>query len=446
MIRRGFQGHILRQFTSAFWRNTNTAIFSQTLREMAMFPLNGKRILSFETWGSGAFHGELLALIGAELINVEDPKQRGNPLRQMGSLYLDEEKQDNEGNQFCLHNKKSLALDIRTEEGQDILHKLVTASDAVINNFRGSLPEKLGITYEHLAPHNEKIVCSHLSAYGRDNERANWPGYDFLMQAETGWMSVTGEPGSIPTKVGVSVVDLLGSVYAALCTVAALYRAERTGKGGDADTNLFDIALNCMCYQAMWFLNDGFVAGKQPRSAHTTQAPCQLYRTFDGWIYIACLSQKFWKLLCEKISHPELTEDQRFRTNEHRLEHRQVLTDVLDEIFSKEPTKRWLELLSGAVPCAPVHDVPQTFENPFVRNSGKIISVAYDKDPKRTNVEFIAPPFRFDGKIFTDFRIGPRLGQHTAEILESLGYDREEIQELDEKQIIIVSRKNGKDG
>jgi crotonobetainyl-CoA:carnitine CoA-transferase CaiB-like acyl-CoA transferase len=112
----------------------------------------------------------------AEVINVEDPHQRGNPLRRMGSLYLDEEKQDNEGNQFCLHNKKSLALDIRTEEGHDTLHKLVTVSDAVINNFRGSLPEKLGITYEHLAPYNKKIVCSHLSAYGRDNDRTNWPG------------------------------------------------------------------------------------------------------------------------------------------------------------------------------------------------------------------------------------------------------------------------------
>jgi len=406
-----------------------------------MFPLKDKRILSFETWGSGAFHGELLALMGAEVINVEDPQQRGNPLRRMGSLYLDEERQDNEGNQFCLHNKKSIALDIRTEAGQDVLHKLVTTSNAVINNFRGSLPEKLGITYKHLAPYNEKIVCSHLSGYGRDNERANWPGYDFLMQAETGWMSITGEPGSIPTKVGVSVVDLLGSVYAALCTVAALYRVEHNGKGGDADTNLFDIALNCMCYQGMWFLNDGFVAGKQPRSAHTTQVPSQLYRTADGWIYIACLSQKFWGLLCEKINHCELMEDKRFRTNENRLENRQVLTDVLDGIFSKKSINEWLELLSGTIPCAPVADVRQTFENPFVRNSEKIITVLYDKSPKRTSVEFIAPPFSFDGKKFTDFRIGPRLGEHTAEILKSLGYTEDEIRKLDEKQIIIVSLK-----
>ena len=331
-------------------------------------------------------------------------------------------------------------MDIRSEEGQNVLRKLVTVSDAVINNFRGSLPEKLKITYKHLAPYNKKIVCTHLSGYGRNNERASWPGYDFLMQAETGWMSLTGEPDSIPTKAGVSVVDLLGSVYAALCTVAALYQAERTGKGTDADTNLFDIALNCTCYQGLWFLNDGFVAGKQPRSAHTTQAPSQLYRTADGWIYIACLSQKFWELLCKKISHPELIEDERFRTNEDRLKNRQVLTDVLDGIFSSKSTKQWLELLSGTIPCAPVDGIRQTFENPFVRNSGKIITVPYDKSSKRTQVELIAPPFSFDRKVFTSFKIGPRLGEHTAEILGSIGYTEDEIVRMDEKQIIIVSR------
>ena len=406
-----------------------------------MLPLKGKRVLSFETWGSGAFHAELLALMGAEVINIEDPQQNGNPLRRMGSLYLDEEKQDNEGNQFCLHNKKSLALDIRTDEGREILHKLVTASVAVINNFRGSLPEKLGITYSHLAPFNEKIVCTHLSGYGRDNERADWPGYDFLMQAETGWMSVTGEPDSLPTKVGVSVVDLLGSVYAALCTMAALYHAELSGKGCDADTNLFDIALNCMCYQGLWFLNDGFVAGKQPRSAHTTQAPSQLYKTSDGWIYVACLSQKFWELLCDKISHLELMEDERFSDNEARLENRAVLTEVLDGIFSEKPTVFWVELLSGIIPFAPVNDVPQAFTTSFVRNSGKIINIPYDKSQRRNNVEFIAPPFMFDGEMFIDFSIGPSLGEHTTEILEFLGYKNDDIRILEENKIIVTSQK-----
>jgi succinate--hydroxymethylglutarate CoA-transferase len=379
--------------------------------------------------------------MGAEVVNVEDPKQRGNPLRRMGSLYLDEEKQDNEGNQFCLHNKKSLALDIRTEQGREVLRRLLPRSDAVINNFRGSLPERLGITYKHLSPYNEKIVCCHLSGYGRDNERAGWPGYDFLMQAETGWMSLTGEPDSIPTKVGVSVVDILGSVYASLCTVAALLRAERTGKGGDADTNLFDIAMNCTCYQGLWFLNDGFVAGKQPRSAHTTQAPSQLFRTNDGWIYIACLTQKFWELLCERIGCLELVKDERFIANDDRLKHRRILTELLDKVFKARSTKEWLELLSGTIPCAPVDDIRQAFENPFVLDSGKIIEIPYDKSPGRSRVRFVAPPFSFDKERFTDFRIGPRLGEHTAEILLSVGYTEDEIRALDQRKVVIASMK-----
>jgi crotonobetainyl-CoA:carnitine CoA-transferase CaiB-like acyl-CoA transferase len=236
-----------------------------------MRPLEQIRVLSFETWGSGAFHGELLAMLGAEVINVEDPRQHGNPLRAMGSLYLDQDKLDNEGNAFCMHNKKSLALDVHHDEGKQVFHRLVKTADAVIDNFRGNKAESLGITYEALKTYNPKIVCTHLSGYGRDNERRSWPGYDFLMQAETGWMSVTGDPESIPTKVGVSVVDLLGSVYGAMCTVSGLLRAQRLEQGCDADTNLFDIAFHCLSYHGLYYLNEGFVGRRQPRSAHATQ-------------------------------------------------------------------------------------------------------------------------------------------------------------------------------
>ncbi len=401
-----------------------------------MLPLQDKRVLSFETWGSGAFHAELLALMGAEVINIEDPRQEGNPLRKMGTLYLDAARQDNEGSEFCMHNKKSLVLDIRTARGQEVLHRLVKESHAVINNFRGSLPAERGITYEHLAVHNPRIVCTHLSAYGRDNERAAWPGYDFLMQAETGWMSVTGDPGSPPTKVGVSVVDLLGSVYGALCTVSALLRAERTGLGCDTDTNLFDIALNCLAYQALWYLNDGVLEGKQPRSAHTTQAPSQIYRTADSWIYIACLSQKFWEILCHELGHEELLTDERFTTNNERRKNRDELTGILDIIFSSQSTSHWCETLQGKVPVAPVYDVKEALDNEYLERSGKVRAIPFDGDPSRQEFRFLAPPFSFSGAAGVEYTRAPVIGQHTEEILGSLGYDATAIAGLREEKVI----------
>ena len=382
-------------------------------RNKMMLPLKDKKILSFETWGSGAYHAELLAFLGAEIINVEDPRQNGNPLRNMGSVFLDPECNDNEGNEFCMHNKKSLVLDIRTEKGQEALHRLVKISNAVINNFRGNLPEKLGVTYERLRGYNPKIVCTHLSGYGRGNERADWPGYDFLMQAETGWMAITGEPGSIPTKVGVSVVDLLGSIYAAFCTVSALLRVERMGEGCDVDTNLFDIALNCLAYQAMWYLNDGIVKGKQPRSAHSSQAPSQIYRTANGWVYVACLTQKFWEFLCDKLERKDLIVDKRFRTNNDRMKNRDELTGILDGIFSGHDTSYWCEKLQGTIPFAPVLNIKEALDSEFVRNNGKIIDVPYEDNPERKKVYFIAPPFSFPKISGIKYKLASKLGEHT---------------------------------
>ncbi|WHI47247.1 CaiB/BaiF CoA transferase family protein [Microbulbifer sp. JMSA004] len=395
-----------------------------------MLPLHGKRILSFETWGAGSFHGTLLAFLGAEVVNIEDPKQDGNPLRKMGSIYLDEAREDNETSESTLHNKKSLALDIRAPAGRKVFLKLVNNSHAVIDNFRGSLPEELGVTYADLKVANPKIVCTHLSGYGRDNNRKHWPGYDFLMQAETGWMSVTGEPGSIPTKVGVSVVDLLGSVYSALCTVSGLLRTEVTGKGGDFDTNLFDIALNCLCYQGLWFLNEGIVPGKQPRSAHASQAPCQLVKTSDGWLYIACLTEKFWELLCDELGSTELQSDIRFLSNDNRMKHRELLTHTLDQHFTKKNTEDWCAQMEGKIPCAPVYDIAQALNNTYVRNNGKVTSIPYTRSEKRKSVQYISAPFSIPDSPAMEFQQAPLYGENTLEILNGLGIPKDEIDQL----------------
>jgi succinate--hydroxymethylglutarate CoA-transferase len=388
-----------------------------------MLPLAGLRLLCFESWGAGSFGAMLLAHLGAEVISVENPAVGGNTLRHMGLYFLDAARQESEGFLAANQNKRSFTLNLKTSGGQEILHKLAATADATLDNLRGDVPEKLGITYEALKESNPKIVCAHISGYGRTGPRAGWPGYDFLMQAEAGWMSVTGEPGGIPAKVGVSVVDLMGGLYGALELLAAIIGARATGVGRDIDTNLLDIALASLCYQGIWYLNEGLMETCQPRSAHTAEAPCQLYRTQDGWLYIACLLPKFWDRLCEILSRQDLLADPRFATNESRMQNRDQLTGILDGEFQQKKTSDWLAELQGKVPCAPVLNIAQALENPYVRQQGKIVAVSH---PERGEVRLLASPFHCPGEEIP-LKLAPHLGEATEAILSELGYEPGQI-------------------
>jgi succinate--hydroxymethylglutarate CoA-transferase len=397
-----------------------------------MLPLAGLRLLCFESWGAGSFGAMLLAQLGAEVISVENPAVGGNTLRHMGLYFLDAARQESEGFLAANQNKRSLTLNLKTSGGQEILHKLAATADATLDNLRGDVPDKLGLTYEALKESNPKIVCAHISGYGRTGPRAGWPGYDFLMQAEAGWMSVTGEPGGIPAKVGVSVVDLMGGLYGALGLLAAIIGARATGVGRDIDTNLLDIALASLCYQGIWYLNEGLVETCQPRSAHTAEAPCQLYRTQDGWLYIACLLPKFWDRLCEILSRQDLLADPRFATNESRMQNREALTGILDGEFQQKKTSDWLAELQGKVPCAPVLNIAQALENPYVRQQGKIVALFH---PERGKVRVLASPFHCPGEEIP-LKLAPHLGEATEAILSELGYEASRLAALREAGVI----------
>lgn len=391
-----------------------------------MLPLQGLRLLCFESWGAGSFGAMLLAQLGAEVISVENPAVGGNTLRHMGPYFLDAAHQESEGFLGANQNKRSFTLSLKTPEGQEILHKLVKTADATLDNLRGDVPDQLGITYEALKASHPKIVCAHISGYGRTGPRAAWPGYDFLMQAEAGWMSVTGEPGAIPAKVGVSVVDLMGGLYGALGLLAAILAARETGVGRDIDTNLLDIALASLTYQGIWYLNEGLVETCQPRSAHTAEAPCQLYRTQDGWLYLACLLPKFWEKLCELIGRQDLLSDPRFADNDSRMAHRDELTAILDGEFQQKSTAAWLAGLHGKVPCAPVLTIAEALDNPYVMEQGKIVTVPH---PERGEVRLLGSPFHCPGEEIS-LRLAPHLGEATEAILMELGYERARIREL----------------
>ena len=393
-----------------------------------MLPLQGLRVVSVEQYGAGPFGTMFLVNLGADVIKVEDPRFGGDVSRQLGPHFLegDDASQNSMFYQQLNHNKRSLTLDLSKEEGRAVLRDLVKDADALASNLRGDVPGKLGLTYAALSAANPKLVCAHLTAYGREDERAAWPGYDYIMQAEAGYFQLTGEPSGPPSRFGLSIIDFMTGVTMAYALVAGVLNARETGQGRDIDVNLFDVALYNLNYVAMWRMNAGYNQPRVPRSAHFSLTPCQLYRTADSWIYVMCNKEKFWGVLCGKLGRPELREDARFATFKERLQNRDELTRVLDDAFAAKTTAEWLAVFNGEVPAAPVLDVGEALSNPYVANSDRIAEAAFGngkafkvlRGPVRCKGEGVAPT------------PAPALGQQSDEILREIGYSDERIAEL----------------
>jgi crotonobetainyl-CoA:carnitine CoA-transferase CaiB-like acyl-CoA transferase len=391
-------------------------------------PLSGFRIVSAEQYGAGPYGTMFLAQLGADVIKIEPPgkdgKGGGDTARAVGPHFL----RPGESLYFQAFNlnKRSLTLDLNTAQGQAVLRKLAARSHAVVNNLRGDLPGRLGLTYEGLAEANPAVVCAHLSAYGRDNPRARWPGYDYLMQAEAGYCHLTGDPDGEPQRMGLSMVDFVTGTIMATGLLAAMLDAQRSGKGMDVDTDLLSAAVHQTSYPALWYMNEGTVTGRTPRSAHPSATPSQMVRAADGWMFVMCQLEKFWRVMVERIGRPELADDPRFRTNPDRLANRGELTTVLDGVFSQAPVAHWLELLEGAVPVAPVHDLAQALDSPWLETIRMRDRVDH---PDREGVAVLANPLKVDGKRLPN-RAAPLLGADSDTVLEELGYGAPEIAEL----------------
>jgi crotonobetainyl-CoA:carnitine CoA-transferase CaiB-like acyl-CoA transferase len=395
-----------------------------------VLPLEGVRVLAVEQYGAGPFGTMFLADQGAEVIKIENPNDGGDMSRAVGPHFF--APGESEFFHSFNRNKKSLTLDLGRKEGQAVLHDLVRTADALASNLRGDVPAKLGLTYAELGRSNPRIVCAHLSAYGRDGPRASWPGFDYLMQAEAGYFSLTGEPGAPPARFGLSIVDYMSGLGLAYALLAALTGARATGMGRDIDVSLFDMALANTMYQAIWYLNEGVVSGRLPRSAHAALTPCQLYPTRDGWIYIMCNKEKFWPALCEKLGRREWIEDPRFRKFPDRLKHRDLLTELLDRELGQRTTGEWLAHFAGAVPAAPINDLAQALDNPFVTEHGRLQELPH---PVKGTYRMVAPPVRCAGEE-PPARAAPQLGEHTEALLKELGYDAARIRALREAKVI----------
>jgi len=375
--------------------------------------LNGVRILAVEQYGAGPYGSMLLAELGAEVIKIESPSMGGDVSRSVGPYFLGEK--DSQFFQTFSRSKKSVSLEIKTPEGRADFEKLVRSADAVVNNLRGDQPEKLKIAFTDLKEIKPSIVCAHLSAYGRDNDRAAWPGYDYLMQAEAGFMSVTGEPDAPPTRFGLSMVDFMTGAQMALGCLAAIMKARETGMGCDVDVSLFDVALHQLSYPGVWAMNGGHIVGRLPRGAHPAIAPSQTVKTMDGWGLLMCQTPKFWDAFCELADCKFLNDDARFSSIPARRENLDALTEEIDKVMSARTTTDWMQLLGGKVPFAPVYDIKQALENPYVDDVAMRDTVDHP-DAEARALNMLAAPIKVDGEREKASR-APKLGEHTDELL-----------------------------
>ncbi len=390
-----------------------------------MLPLEGVRILAVEQYGAGPFATLQLADLGAEVVKIENIAEGGDvgrhvrhpkdPLPDGDSLFF----------QAFNRNKRSVALDLKQEAGREVLRDLARAADGLLDNLRGDRPARLGLTYDALADANPALVCVHLSAYGGDGPRAAWPGYDYLMQAEAGYLSVTGEPGAPPARMGLSMVDLATGVQAALAMTSGILAARTTGRGMDLDVSLYDTAMANLAYVACWYLSAGIVQGREQRSSHPNLTPSQLYRTRDGWLFIMCNKEKFWGELAEALGRPEWKDDPRFCNFAARLAHRDSVTEMLDEALSAKTTAAWLEALQGRVPVAPVHDIAAAMDAPFPTETGRHLWVDH---PTGRRVGSVGPAIRTGAP--PPARPAPAMGADTEEVLAGLGYGPERVAAL----------------
>ncbi len=377
---------------------------------MSKRPLDGIRILSVEQYGAGPYGTMLLAQLGAEVIKIEDAERGGDVSRSVGPYLLGEN--DSDFFQTFSYGKKSVSLDLKSTGGRAAFERLVAGADAVANNLRGDQADKLGLTHAALRKANPAIVCAHLSAYGRTNERADWPGYDYLMQAEGGFMLLTGEPDGPPVRCGLSVIDFHTGSQLATGLLAGIISAMRTGEGCDIDVCLFDTALHQLSYPATWYLNRGHEVERLPRGAHPSISPSQLVKTADGWALLMCQTPKFWDLWCRLAGAGPLASDPRFIDIPSRRAHLAELTEAVDRVMTARTSRDWMAILAGQVPFAPVLSLSGALDNPFVAETGMTTEI--DHPGAGGAHRALASPFRVNGERPALSR-APRLGEHSEE-------------------------------
>jgi crotonobetainyl-CoA:carnitine CoA-transferase CaiB-like acyl-CoA transferase len=390
-------------------------------------PLAGIRVIDCSTVLAGPYCTMLLSDLGADVVKVEPPE--GDGTRGWGPPWVGSEKKGSRTAAYFLavnRDKRSIRLDLRTEDGREVLRRLLAGADVLVENFRVGGFARLGFDDETLRALNQRLVHLAISGYGPDGPAADRPGYDFVIQAESGLMSITGAPdgeGGEPTKVGVAIADVVTGLHGAVAVLGALAGRERSGADGAGariDTSILESALAVLVNQAQ----NAFVTGAAPGrrgNAHPNIVPYETFATADGTIAIGVGSERQWPRFCAALDLPELADDPRFVTNELRVDHRAELRPLLAARLATDTTTAWLDRFEAAeVPCGPIRNVVEAFAARQAQARGMAVEVEH---PAFGVLRQVGAPFSIDGVKPRPRRAPPLLGEHTDEILAELGYD-----------------------
>ena len=382
----------------------------------------GVRVLDLSRMLAGPYGSMLMADLGAEVIKVEEP-DGGDPMRVMGPPFLP----GGESAYFLSinRNKKSVALDLTRDAGREAFLDLARVADVVWDNFRPGLMARLGADHETLRRANPRLVCCSISAFGQDGPYRDRPAFDLALQAVGGAMSLTGEEGRAPARMGLPMGDLAGGMFGALAVAGALFRRERTGQGAVVDLSLLDCQVSLLTYLAQYFWADGKVPGRMG-SGHASVVPYQALPAKDGFLVVAVFAEKFWAGFCRAIGRPDLEADPRFEDNARRVEHKAALVPLLEALFPARTVAEWLEALRGeGVPAAPINSIDQVLADPQVQHRQMVVETVH---PALGPLPTIGTPIKLDGVLGLEARPAPALGEHTDEVLTGwAGYSRERL-------------------
>jgi crotonobetainyl-CoA:carnitine CoA-transferase CaiB-like acyl-CoA transferase len=333
-------------------------------------------------------------------------------------------------------NKRGIALDLKSEDGKEVLRRLLTDADVVIENYRKGTMEKLGFGYELLKEINPALVYVELSGFGRTGPYADRGGFDLIAQGMSGLMSLTGEgPGRPPCKVGPPVTDITAGIVAAMGALAAYTHRLKTGDGQKVDTSLFEAGITQTYWQSAIAMATGIAPGPMG-SAHPLNAPYQAFQTSDGWVTVGAANQNNWLKMLDALDRPELCNDPRFIDNHNRIKRQKELADVLGPVLREKTTNEWLERMEFAgVPAGPIFDVCQMHENPQTIARDMVVEVEHTTEGK---VKTLGLPVKFSktpGKVVHG---APLYGEHTREVLVELGYSIEQVEELTGAGVVTV--------